>query len=212
MSVKYVLFDAANTLIYKPTLWENMLMVLHKHHIEISLDILQQRHKLLSEVIDFPDTTSRDFYRYFNSELLLTLGVIPTSALLDDIFSACNYLPWAKFSDTAILPDLGRPIGVLSNFNKGLPNLLVSLFGRIFSDIIVSEDLQIRKPDIAFYEAAVEVIGLAPESILYIGDSLKLDIIPAQEIGFKTALIDRLQLFTAYRNAIPQLDYIKELI
>src|SRR3954471_5882027 len=94
---KYILFDAANTLIHKPAVWEKMPAVLERHGITIAIDKLKYNHKLLSEIIDFPDRTSCEFYTEFNRQLLLSLGIIPTPALLDELFSACKGLPWEKF-------------------------------------------------------------------------------------------------------------------
>lgn len=211
-NIKYVLFDAANTIIHKPVLWTKILSVFEKYGIDVPADRLKYHHKLLSEIIDFPDRTSRDFYSGFNKEFLLSLGIIPSEKLLEDLFTACTYLPWERFDDTEILSRLTLPLGVLSNFNNNLPQLLDSLFGNIFSNIIVSESLNIRKPDPAFYQHAIKEIGLRPEEVLYIGDSLKLDIIPAKQLGMHTFLIDRLSVFNASDNAIPSLNKLSDLI
>ena len=188
---KYVLFDAANTLIHKPMLWEKILSVFEKYNIKIPLEKIQYNHKLISEIIDFPDRTSKDFYSLFNKELLISLGIIPSNELIDTLYTECSYLPWEKFSDTEFLKKIPVPIGVLSNFNKKLPELLESLFGNIFSDIIVSESSKMRKPTPEFYDYALTTIGFESKEILYIGDSLKLDVIPAKGAGFEALLINR---------------------
>jgi putative hydrolase of the HAD superfamily len=192
MNIKYILFDAANTLIHKPALWPSMQFVLEQHGYAVPVEKLQLHHKILSEAISFPDRTSIEFYHSFNAELLISLGIIPSEQLLNDIYKACSYLPWEGFEDTEWLNDCKLPIGVLSNFNNNLPGILQGLFNDIFSHIIVSESLQKRKPDIDFFQRAMEVIDLPANDILYIGDSLKLDIIPGKKIGFNTLLIDRL--------------------
>lgn len=189
--IKYILFDAANTLIHKPALWPRIIDVLEQHRIAVNPRTLRYHHKLLSEFITFPDRTSEAFYASFNKELLLSLGIIPTPQLLDDIFRNCTYMPWEKFEDTQWLQEAKVKIGVLSNFSNNLPDLLSGLFGDIFSDIIVSEIVSVRKPDAAFYEHAIATIGLAPEEIVYVGDSIKLDVMPAAALGLNATLIDR---------------------
>lgn len=206
--ISYILFDAANTLIHKPTLWDKMLGVLQQHQIHISPEKLKYHHKLLSEYVDFPDRTSREFYAGFNRELLLSFGIIPSDALLEDIFSACTYMPWERFEDTHWLNQATVSLGVISNFNNNLPGILQGLFGEVFKDIIVSEQLNIRKPDTAFYEHAIKAIGLPPEEILYIGDSLKLDIIPARQLGLNVRLIDRLGIFRESEYAVDDLSKV----
>lgn len=208
-NIEYVLFDAANTLIHKPSLWYSLQSVLEKNGYKVSTNKLQLHHKLLSEFINFPDRTSEDFYNSFNTEILMSFGILPSQEILKDLFKACSYLPWEKFSDTVFLDLFDLPIGVLSNFNNTLPDILSKLFGNLFSNIIVSETLQIRKPDTKFYEYAAEKIGVPPDKILYIGDSLKLDIIPAKSVGFQTLLIDRLNIFSSAEHSLDNLANLK---
>lgn len=207
--IKVILFDAANTLIYKPSLYYNMLTVLKKFSYDIDEEKLQYHHKLLSEIINFPDRTSREFYKEFNAELLLSLGIIPTEELLNELFSACSYLEWKAFDDVMILDKIETRKAVLSNFNSTLNGLLDQLIGEnIFSDIIISENEAYRKPYLEFYELALNKLNVSPDEILYIGDSLKLDIIPAKELGFKTLLIDRLNIFSNYKERISNMNDI----
>jgi FMN phosphatase YigB (HAD superfamily) len=209
--VSYILFDAANTLIHKPLLWEKILTVLNNQNIEIPLHKLQYNHKLLSEVIDFPDNTSKDFYTFFNTELLISLGIIPTDELIEELFLNCSYLPWEKFDDTDFLKGITIPVGVLSNFNNKLPVLLHSLFDVKFSDIIVSENLKQRKPSMEFYENAIEMTGCKRENILYVGDSLKLDIIPAKKSGINALLIDRIGFYPKSQFTISSLNELNKI-
>ncbi|MFB6457674.1 HAD family hydrolase [Chitinophaga sp. Hz27] len=211
-TIKYILFDAANTLIHKPQLWTKMDAAFQKFGIEVDMKRLQTNHKLLSEVIEFPDKTSADFYRKFNADLLLSLGIIPEEELLNCIFEYCTYLPWEKFEDTNVLDKLNVPVGVVSNFNNGLSGILNGLFGNRFQDIIVSEEKKLRKPDLAFYQLAQDAVGLKPDEILYIGDSLSLDIIPGKQMGWRVLLIDRLELFTAGGLSISSLNALSEIV
>jgi len=210
--IKYLLFDAANTLIHKPLVWERMLSVLQNHGIDINSYKLQTNHKLLSETIEFPDKTSVGFYNKFNAELLLSLGIIPSEILLADIFKSCTYLPWQKFEDTDFISELKIPVGVVSNFNNGLGQILNDLFGNIFTDIIVSEEKQLRKPDLAFYQLAQDAVSLQPQEILYVGDSLKLDMMPGLQMGWNVLLIDRLNLFEASPYAITSLKKLTDIL
>ncbi len=194
-TIKYILFDVANTLIHKPLLWTRIRKVLEHRGIEISTEKLQYHHKFVSDFFDFPDRTNQDFYNLFNSSLLMSLGIRPDDILLDDIFANCTYLPWQAFEDTSSLKKLPVPIGVLSNFKTDLPQLLNSLFGDIFSDIIVSETVGLRKPNVDFYRYAINTIGIKPSEILYIGDSFKLDYIPADLLGMNSLLVDRISFY-----------------
>ncbi len=192
-TIKYILFDAANTLIHKPDLWTNYIKVLKDFGYSLSEKELKQRHKLLSECIKFPDLTSQDFYNMFNKELINAFGIIETPELLDSIFNACKYLPWETFEDVKYISHFSScKYGVLSNFNSGLREILKEKMDHInFEHIIISEEEKVAKPNIEFYKIALRKIGLKASEILFIGDSLKLDIKPALEVGFKVHLIDR---------------------
>jgi HAD superfamily hydrolase (TIGR01509 family) len=203
--INHLLFDAANTLIHKPTLWDKWIVTLKKYGYEIPLDKLKHDHKQISEVIRFPDQTSKDFYAHFNSELLYSLGIIPEQNLLTEIFQACTYLPWEKFDDTIVLNSLNRPLSIISNFNKNLTGTIENLFGDLFQKIIISENYGVAKPDIRFYELALKELEIEPDSILYIGDSLKLDMEPAAKIGMNTLLIDRNNMYPFYSKRITNL-------
>ncbi len=210
-TIKYILFDAANTLIHKPTLWPNYLKVLKDYGYIVSEKELKHKHKLLSEYIKFPDITSQEFYNIFNKELLNTLGIIDTPKLLQTIFEACKYLPWEVFEDVKYISNYKNyNLGVLSNFKSSLRMLLEEKLPEIeFKNIIISEEEKVAKPDIEFYKIAAKKIGLRPNEILYIGDSLKLDVIPALQLGFNVKLIDR---ETTYPISKYRIDTFKNII
>jgi len=204
--IKYILFDAANTLIHKPALWKNLQSSLKKFNHNVPDEQLKRNHKLLSECIRFPDKTSKLFYQEFNAELLYSIGIVPTQELLDDIFKVCTYLAWEKFSDTKIIDSLKLPVGILSNFSSSLKETTNKEFGDIFKHIFISENYGIGKPDVKFYEIAINEIEFAPNEILYVGDSIKLDMQPALEVGLNPLLIDREDVYPFYRNRISSLD------
>jgi putative hydrolase of the HAD superfamily len=209
MMIKYIFFDVAGTLLGKPLLFERLGSVLLEHGYNIDFTRLKFTHKILSEVIHFPDKTDKDFYDYFNAELLVCLGIIPTQHLLDDIFGRCTYLPWEPFEDSNIVKELNQSIGVISNFNTSLKSKLIHHFGDVFRDVFVSEEVGLAKPNVAFYQYAIQRTGLKPEEILYIGDSMKLDIIPTQSLGMRSLLIDRDGLFMNSPYTINSLQHIK---
>ena len=186
-----LLFDAANTLIYKPSFYKAFLKVLDRFGYKINEYKFQYIHKLLYETHAFPDRTSKKFYIKFNSELLYALGIIPNENLLDNLFNACSNLPWEKFEDTKFLETINYKMAIISNFHRGLSKIIDNLFGSLFSKIIISEEESERKPNLKFFEKAINILNVKPNEIIYIGDSIKLDIEPAIESGIRAVLIDR---------------------
>ena len=210
--IKYIFFDVSGTILGKPILFQKINEALNTFGYIISLDEIKYKHKLLSEIIHFPDRTDVEFYNYFNAELLRLLGIIPTEELLSAIFENCTYLPWEKFEDSKVLTEIEIPIGVISNFNGTLKDKLNQFFGPVFKDILVSEELGIAKPKIWFYQKALDTIGYDASEILYIGDSMKLDIEPASQLGIKSLLIDRDDFYKKSSYKISSLNEILKYI
>lgn len=195
MAVKAVFFDVANTLLHKPGLYPAMLGTLRAHGADVPARLLLERHRLLSEIVMFPDRTSRHFYDEFNAHLLRSLGIAPTDSLLDDLFSACSYLPWEAFPDTSELESLALPIGILSNWDASLQERLSMLDPISPRWIFGSSQQRLRKPDPAFFRLAIDAAGIPPGEIAVVGDSLRLDIEPALRLGMQAFLVDRDDLY-----------------
>lgn len=203
--IKYIFFDVAGTLLGKPSLYDIIQKTLQDFGYKVSLDDIKAKHKLLSEVIHFPDRTDAVFYNKFNSELLYLLGIVPQETLVNSIFKNCTYLPWEAFDDTKILSELNLPLGVISNFNTTLKDKLHSFFGPVFKDVFVSEELGVAKPSVAFYQKALDRIPFEANEVLYIGDSIKLDLEPAEKLGLNVLIIDRDHFYPNLKNKISNL-------
>ncbi|MGW7584847.1 HAD family hydrolase [Kitasatospora sp. NPDC054768] len=70
-----------------------------------------------------------------------------------------------------------------------------AILRRLFTgdvDLIgTSDDWGASKPDLAFFERVAEVVPAEPHEILYVGDRLDNDVLPARTAGMRTALIRR---------------------
>lgn len=197
---KYIFFDVANTLLNKPDLLPRIQEVLRAESIELPDTFVNERHRFLSEIIRFPDKTSSAFYKDFNREFLILLGLNPDQVLADKIFAACTYLPWQPFSDTMVLSELPLPVGIISNWDKTLGDKLHTYFQRDFFKIVGSEDSGVRKPDLAIYQQALKGLDCEPSQVIFVGDSIRLDIAPARELGIEAILIDRDNLWPYFNG------------
>lgn len=87
---------------------------------------------------------------------------------------------------TPVLEELSKryPLVLVSNFYGNIETVLAD-FGilKYFKDIIESAVLGIRKPDPRIFEHGVKALGLLPQEVLVIGDSLRKDIRPAESLG-----------------------------
>lgn len=57
--------------------------------------------------------------------------------------------------------------------------------GCFFEDLITSEEADKEKPDSGFFEYCLKKRKIKPENAMFIGDSLKNDVIGAQNVGIK---------------------------
>lgn len=63
--------------------------------------------------------------------------------------------------------------------------------GLQFAQIFTSESLRCYKPDARFYMQIAEALEKKPEELIFIGDSLREDVLAPKELGMGGVLIDR---------------------
>lgn len=200
MSIQFAYFDVANTLLEKRGLFETMAAVFAETGSIVQEDLLRERHKILSEAIRFPDKTNRAFYDDFNARLCLAVGVLPHPTLLDQLYDRCRALPWRPFDDTAALRQMTVPLGILSNWDLSLEQKLLGQMdpGIRFVRVLGSQSCGVAKPDPAFFAAALKDLPCDAREVLFVGDSLALDVAPALACGMDAVLLDRPNLFASY--------------
>src|SRR5207249_4810939 len=103
---------------------------------------------------------------------------------------------WRIYDD--VLPALdalaskGIPLAVISNWDERLRPLLRQFrLQRYFNTLIVSCEVGSTKPSPVIFEHASKRIGIAPEQILHVGDSLAEDVAGAKAADFRAVLVDR---------------------
>lgn len=89
-------------------------------------------------------------------------------------------------------------LSIISNSQFYTPLAFKAITGVLLNDLGFSEDLQIwsyghgvKKPSLSFYKLFVNALPkfkLKPEEVLYVGNDLFKDVIPAKKLGIKTAL------------------------
>lgn len=102
----------------------------------------------------------------------------------------------ALYEDT--LPALGRlrDAGVVSyvvsNHVWRLAQMIAALgIARYIKATISSARVGVRKPHPAIFEAAIAASGAARDEMLFVGDSLRADVIGARGVGMRAVLLDR---------------------
>jgi putative hydrolase of the HAD superfamily len=76
------------------------------------------------------------------------------------------------------------PKVLVSNFYGNLSTVLHEFgFDGCFVQVIESAVVGIRKPDFRIFQLGIDALGMSPEEIVVVGDSLENDILPARELG-----------------------------
>jgi len=85
-------------------------------------------------------------------------------------------------------------LAVCSNFSHGeTARAVLGEAGLLehFDQIVISDEIGIRKPRAEIFAAVLERLGLEPEEVIHIGDSLSADVAGAAQLGMHTAWLTR---------------------
>jgi putative hydrolase of the HAD superfamily len=202
-----VFFDAGGTLIYAP-LEETFLDICSKHGVDLDIEMVYKAYEVfVREDTSFfkknRDLASQDpvkFWNQCNKQMLEYLGVdgdIGTMAKeITNVFPTSSSIQWRFYSDVPSsldnLKGMGFKLGVISNFDPFLKDILVRLdLAQYFNAIISSSEVGILKPDPEIFHLALRRVGLNAEESMYVGDAYYPDIVGAKRAGLTPVLIDR---------------------
>ncbi len=78
------------------------------------------------------------------------------------------------------------PLCLVSNFYGNIETILHDFRLDVFSHVVESAVVGVRKPNPQIFSLGVQALGLKPEETVVVGDSYEKDIIPASSIGCHT--------------------------
>jgi putative hydrolase of the HAD superfamily len=199
-----VFFDFGDTLVgLSPTREE--LFTRAASAIGLTLDIAAVR--LAYFTVDFhtkySSVTVKDqdaFYRDYNAQLCAALGISSHLAKLQPALAVAfkNDKRWKLMDDAPGV--LGRlrarnvPLALVANWDANLPALVERLgINSHFSAIVPSQAVGVEKPSPAIFQIALERLSLSVETqtILYVGNEYRADVLGARAAGLTPVLIDR---------------------
>lgn len=121
----------------------------------------------------------------------------PLARYFEEVFEAFRRADaWDLFADThpglERLRSLGYRLGVISNFDSRLFDLLANLgLERYFERVIISWRAGAAKPDVRIFNHAVDTMQVRPERAIHVGDSIADDYDGARKAGLGAVLLDR---------------------
>lgn len=190
LQLKAVLFDLDNTLMDRDHTFRNFARQLVREGLVPMEEA--QREKLVTEMIESDADGYREKEGFFR-ELIDTLPwkKQPTLEELKQYYDR-NYMSHAKAMDHAVetLKDCrskGLRLGIITNGHSHLQHGKIDLLHlrAHFDTIVVSGDVDIRKPDPRIYRLALERLGTLPEETVIVGDHPRNDIWGAAQVGIR---------------------------
>ena len=204
--IKGIIFDYGGTLDTRGDHWSHILEQGWRHAgIEVALptfrhcyvyaerELARERHILPGD--DFATLLLKKAHIELDELSRINPEAMPADPekAASDIAAYCD--GYARACIEEARPILERlsgkyPLMLVSNFYGNVDSVLRAYdLRRYFKGVIESAVVGVRKPDPAIFMLGVVALGLKPEEVLVVGDSLRKDILPARSIGCHTAWI-----------------------
>lgn len=173
----------------------------HQHEVDdlaLSAAYRKSFRKVFFDYLPRPFYHHRDMFRDALLELARELGLEPRH----DLVERHQAMQWQiQERDFRLRPGVrstldelnrrGLHVGMVSNIDQDHLEHLLDCAGirPHFQSLLSSEVARSCKPDQGFFRLALERAGCAPESALFVGDSLLQDIAGANQAGMRSVLI-----------------------
>lgn len=181
MTIRAVFFDIGETLIDETRIWEGWA-----RYLEIA------PHDFLASLLAHieRDGDPIDLIQSLRPGFSLHVAEAERAARGDpNQFDARDLYPDVREALTA-LRATGITVGLAGN-QPARARAALEAMGLGAHPIIVSDEIGLSKPDPAFFAHLVGVCGCPPNQIVYVGDRLDNDVIPASAAGLRAAFIAR---------------------
>lgn len=193
-----ILFDIDNTLLFKtPSLPEKVFSLVSQGHPEIDMETVERAYAASElwqgiQIKNENDTGVRmSDESYLNGVLAVYAQFLPMDGI--DTTSFGKLL--AGKCEYSLVPDVlqvlvelkkkSYPLGIVSNNHPEIREVLREHgLNDFFDTIVISEEVQLYKPDPKIIELACGQIGVPCEQTVYVGDH-PFDILCAHEAGAK---------------------------
>ena len=107
-------------------------------------------------------------------------------AVVDDLY-ALTCAETARSREVLLQLRERYPMVLVSNFYGNIATVLREFrLDGIFQTIVESAVVGVRKPDPRIFTLGVEALGLRPDEVIVVGDSMDKDFIPARQAGCHT--------------------------
>ncbi|MGZ7444524.1 HAD family hydrolase [Paenibacillus sp. TH7-28] len=196
MQLEAVLFDLDNTLMDRDHTFRRFAEQLARECLLPALE--EERNKLIEYMIE----RDADGYRPKEGFFREMIEHLPWKKRPDleelKAYYDRHYMTHAKAMDHAVetleaCRSRGLSLGIITNGVSHLQHGKIDLLHlrSYFDTIVVSGDVDIRKPDSQIYRLALERLGVPPEKAVIVGDHPRNDIWGAAQVGIRGIWLQR---------------------
>lgn len=203
MGISYIWFDMGYTLVYMQREFTYQ-QALQKFGVDASLTELEKQFHLTDKLFmrKYPGVFLNErgvympwFLGTMNYGLDLRLDVCKLDSVWHGIQKEVeNY--WLPFDGVhAVLRNLKRDgigLGIISNWDDTARNVLSGAeLTEYFDPIIISSEVNCKKPDVEIFELAFEKAGVSADQCIYVGDNYYDDAVGSRAAGMKALVLNR---------------------
>ncbi len=189
---KGYIFDYGGTLDTGGQHWGMLLWhAFERHQVPVSESqfrdayVYAERTLGKNKIIQPTDTFLQTLKAKVQLELTYLNNESYTDAIVSDVYERTK--SQTALSRRVLMQMKASPMVLVSNFYGNI-SVVLQEFGLdgIFAEVIESAVVGIRKPDPQIFLLGVDALGMKPEEVTVVGDSLEKDIIPAKRAGCHT--------------------------
>lgn len=186
---KGYIFDYGGTLDTSGQHWGMLLWhAFERHQVPVSESqfrdayVYAERTLGRNKIIQPTDTFLQTLKAKVQLELTYLNNESYTDAIVSDVYERTK--SQTALSRRVLMQMKASPMVLVSNFYGNI-SVVLQEFGLdgIFAEVIESAVVGIRKPDPQIFLLGVDALGMKPEEVTVVGDSLEKDIIPAKRAG-----------------------------
>lgn len=192
MKTKGYIFDYGGTLDTGGRHWGKVIWhAYEQQQIPVSEEAFREAYVYAERTLGKNPIIQSDdtFRRTLEEKIRLQLAYLKQtyrSSLTDSLYEA-TVAETAKSREVLQRLGVQYPMVLVSNFYGNMTTVLKEFgFDGLFQAIIESAVVGVRKPDPKLFSLGVEALGMKPEEVAVVGDSMDKDIIPAQKAGCQT--------------------------
>lgn len=189
---KGYIFDYGGTLDTGGQHWGMLLWhAFERHQVPVSESqfrdayVYAERTLGRNKIIQPTDTFLQTLTKKVQLELTYLNNESYTDAIVSDVYERTK--SQTALSRRVLMQMKASPMVLVSNFYGNI-SVVLQEFGLdgIFAEVIESAVVGIWKPDPQIFLLGVDALGMKPEEVTVVGDSLEKDIIPAKRAGCHT--------------------------